>query len=92
MALVLHTIHTHGGWRGGGWHANDIIAPGYRLLAALDPRPLLSDRAVPRGSCRRASQGEPGVILWQAACFIQDSLCKLEALCKPCRVLVAGFE
>ena len=54
MALVLNAIHTHGGWRGGGWHANDIIAPGYRLLAALDPRPLLSDRAVPRGSCRRA--------------------------------------
>jgi hypothetical protein len=54
LAMVLYTMHTHGGWRGGGLHANDITAPGYRMLAALDPHPLLSDRAVPRGSCRRA--------------------------------------
>jgi hypothetical protein len=31
-----------------------MTTPGYRLLAALDFRPLLSDHAVPRGSCRRA--------------------------------------
>ena len=55
LAMVLYTIHTHGGWWGGGWHVNDITAPGYRLLAAHDPHssaivPCLEGPVVGRGT------------------------------------------
>ena len=73
---------------GGGMR---MTSPPMAIACSLPSIPTRSSAIVPCLEGPVVGRGR-GVILWQAARFIQDSLCKLEALCKSCRVLVAGFE